>query len=87
MRYHVGQNLLVTNGTRVELVKIQTIRVKGSKKSYWVKSKEGFEYPINTLDDKIYYYNGEVMVCSVAGLISWIVLLLVLLVLVGTWLV
>lgn len=87
MRYRVGQNLLVTNGTRVELVKIQTIRVKGSKKSYWVKSKEGFEYPINTLDDKIYYYNGEVMVCSVAGLISWIVLLLVLLVLVGTWLV
>lgn len=85
MRYHVGQNLLVSNGTRVELVKVQTIRIKGSKKSYWVKSKEGFEYPINTLDNKIYYYNGEVMVVSLAGIISWSVLALVLIVLLGSF--
>lgn len=36
------------------VVKVKTIRKKGSLTSLWVESKKYGEFPLNTIDDKLY---------------------------------
>ena len=63
-KYRVGQQLMFHNGADVWKGKIESIRQSGSKLTYWVALKDGSRVPINTLDNRTFYNNGEIRVIS-----------------------
>lgn len=82
MKYCKGQILYIVKHDEIEKVKIESVRINGSKTTYWVNSY-GSDYPLDTFDDKNFTYQRcDVKVVSKSSLISWSILLLLIILLV-----